>query len=237
MLPMPSTVSNSARVHHVSSFTELVGTPLTDGVNALCWPRSLPGDFGEIARLLAREEEGIHVLDEEELLALPASAAGRLALDTMLADFRLLRDRRLDPVLNFINGSARDDEDAIVATDVFSWHADRAPVPVDTYLCTYFGASSEGLRNEDATRRVDDPATRAALLELYGGGDDDGFREFLAEHSFDLHYAAAPGARPFSFGLFNLWRIALAYPGNPVPPCIHRAPATRPGEVRLLLIS
>lgn len=234
MLPLPLDYS---RIRQVQSFAELVGTPLSNGVNALCWPRTLPGDFGEVAAHLAREEEDIHPLDEEELLALPVSAGGRLAIDAMLADFRLLRDRQLDPVLNYINGSARDEDHAIVATDVFSWHADRAPVPLDTYLCTYFGPCSEGLRNEDASRRVDDPATRAELLRLYGGADDDGFRDFLAEHSYDLHYAATPGAQPFSFGLFNLWRIALAYPGNPVPPCIHRAPVPQPGEVRLLLIS
>lgn len=233
MLSIPA----SPRIRHVSGFAELVDTPLTRGVNALCWPRALPGDFGEVAAMLGRSEEGIHALDDEQLLALPVSAAGRLAIEAMLTDFRLLRDRQLDPVLNYINGSERDDEDAIVATDVFSWHADRAPVPLDTYLCTYFGPTSEGLRNEDAARRVDDPATRAELLKRYGGADDDGFREFLADHSYDLHYAAAPGAQPFSFGHFNLWRIALVYPGNPVAPCIHRAPVTRPGETRLLLIS
>lgn len=225
------------RIRTVSSFAELVDTPLSTGVNALCWPRALPGDFAEVAARLTRDEEGIHALDEAELLALPVSAAGRTAIDAMLADFRMLRDRQLDPLLNYLNGGERDDPHAIVATDVFSWHADRAPVPADTYLCTYFGPTSEGLRNEDAQRRVDDPATRAALLEAYGGADDAGFREFLSDHCYDLHYAAAPGAQPFSFGHFNLWRIALAYPGNPVPPCIHRAPATAPGEARLLLIS
>ena len=33
------------------------------------------------------------------------------------------------------------------------------------------------------------PETRAALLELYGGADDDGFRDFLKEEHYDLHYA------------------------------------------------
>ena len=45
-------------------------------------------------------------------------------------------------------------------------------------------------------------------------------------------------AEPFSFGLGNLWRIAVEYPDSPVPPCVHRAPATIPGRPpRLLLIS
>ena len=80
--------------------------------------------------------------------------------------------------------------------------------------------------------------TRRALLELYGGPDDATFRDFLNEHCYDLHYSPTPEAQPFSFGLGNLWRIALDYPGSPVPPCIHRAPETRPGDpLRLLLIS
>ena len=55
---------------------------------------------------------------------------------------------------------------------------------------------------------------------------------------YDLHYAPLPGARPFSFSLSNLWRIAIDHPGCPVLPCVHRAPLTLPGmEARLLLIS
>jgi hypothetical protein len=46
------------------------------------------------------------------------------------------------------------------------------------------------------------------------------------------------GAQPFSFGLGHVWRIACEHPGSPVPPCIHRAPETAPGQPpRLLLIS
>ena len=36
------------RIKMVNSFRELVTTPFADGVNALCWPRALPGDFGEV---------------------------------------------------------------------------------------------------------------------------------------------------------------------------------------------
>jgi hypothetical protein len=108
----------------------------------------------------------------------------------------------------------------------------------DTWLCTYVGAPSEGLRHEEAERRVDLPATRAELLRCFGGPDGDDFREFLSDRCYDLHYAPAPHARPFSFGVGNLWRIAVEYPGSPVPPCIHRAPETIPGHPpRLLLIS
>jgi len=230
--------SPSPRVRLVSSFTDLATTPFADGVNALCWSRTLPGDFGEVvSRLPAGETEGILTLDEARLLALPLSPAGRIAVDAMLADLARLRDRDLDPVLNCIHGYPRDENPGPLSTDVFSFHADSATVPADTWLCTYHGAPSEGLANEHARRRIDIPETRAALLAEYGGANDDGFRDFLHEHCYDLHYAPTPDARPYSFGLFNLWRIAVDHPGSPVPPCVHRAPATIPGEPRLLLIS
>lgn len=224
------------RIRRVRSFEELVATPFADGVNALCWERALPGDFGEIVDRLAATE-GITSLDEDSLATLPVSAAGKVAIEILGTDLRLLRDHGLSPSLDLIRGYARDEEAAVVRTDVYSFHADSAPAPADTYLCTYHGPTSEGVRNEEAQRCVDLPATRAALLELYGGPDDDSFRAFLAEHSYDLHYAPAAGAEPFSFGLGNFWRIAIEYPGCPVPPCIHRAPDTAPGQSRLLLIS
>jgi hypothetical protein len=227
------------RTRVVQGFHELVTTPFAGGVNALCWPRELAGDFGEVvARLSAGEAEAITTLDEARLRALSVSPVGRVAVDYMLADLRRLRETGRDPALNCIHGYPRDEEAGPVATDVFSFHADSAPVEADTWLCTYFGPPSEGLRNDEARRRVDVPATRAELLQRYGGKDDAGFREYLAENCYDLHYAPTPAARPFSFGLGHLWRIAVDWPGSPVPPCIHRAPATRPGDPpRLLLIS
>lgn len=225
------------RVQRVGSFEELATTPFAGAVNALCWERALAGDFGEVVQQLGATE-GIATLDVARLRALQLSAAGRLAVDVLLADLRLLRDRDLDPVLNCIRNYPRDEEAGVVITDVYSFHADSAPVRADTWLCTYHGAASEGLPNEDAQRRVDIPATRAALLERYGGQDDDGFRAYLAENCYDLHYAPNPDARPYCFGVGHLWRIAVEYPGSPVPPCIHRAPENRPGDPpRLLLIS
>ena len=225
------------RIKVVGSFNELVTTVFADGVNALCWPRSLPGDFAEVVARLG-VGEGIVTLDDTRLASLPVSAAGRAAIDVLLEDQRRLREHARDPVLNCIHGYPRDEEPGPVRTDVFSFHADSAPVEADTWLCTYHGAASEGLRHEEARRRVDIPETRAELLRLFGGEDDDDFREFLREHCYDLHYAPIPEARPFSFGVGNLWRIAVDWPGSPVPPCIHRAPETLPGESpRLLLIS
>jgi hypothetical protein len=144
----------------------------------------------------------------------------------------------MSPVLNCIYRYPRDEEGGAVPTDVYSFHADSATVETDTYLCSYTGAPSEGLRNEDAQRYVDLPEIRAELLKHFGGEDNAEFLEYLSESCYDLHYAPVAGARPFSFGLGNLWRIAVSYPGSPVPPCVHRAPETAPGQgPRLLLIS
>jgi len=225
------------RIKVVNSFHELVTTPFAGGVNALCWPRTLPGDFGEVVEVL-RAGEGITALDDARLQSLPVSAAGRVAVGILLEDQRLLRDHDRDPVLNCINGYPRDEDPGPVPTDVFSFHADSAPVEADTWLCTYHGPASEGLRNDEALRRVDVPETRAELLRLFGGQDDDDFREYLNENCYDLHYAPVPPARSFSFGIGNLWRLAVDWPGSLVPPCIHRAPETLPGQPpRLLLIS
>jgi hypothetical protein len=225
------------RIQRVNSFQELVATPFANGVNALCWQRPLPGDFNEIVKLLGAGED-ILILDDDRLLSLPVSAAGRVAVEILLADQRLLREQALDPVLNCIHGYPRDETPGPVPTDVFSFHVDSAPVAADTYLCTYHGPPSEGLRNEEAQRKVDLPALRAELLRRFGGEDDAVFREYLTENCYDLHYAPVPLARPFSFGRGNLWRIATEWPGSPVPPCVHRAPETLPGQPpRLLLIS
>jgi hypothetical protein len=233
---MPFTLpSDYPCIRQVNSFQELVATRLADGINALCWKRQLEGDFGEVVEQLGAGE-GMATVDEARLSSLSVSRAGRVAIANLLADQRLLREHSLDPALNCIHGYPRDEHPGPVATDVFSFHADSATVETDTWLCTYHGQPSEGLRNDEACRRVDVPATRAELLEEFGGEDDEAFRAYLSDHCYDLHYAPSPMARPFGFGLGNLWRIAVAWPGCPVPPCIHRAPATCPGEPRLLLI-
>lgn len=225
------------RIKKAHSFEELVSLPFEGGVNAACWTRTLPGDFAEVARLLA-SGPGIATIGDEQLRGLEVGDAGRIAIEVLLEDQRLLRERDLAPVLDCINGYARETGDGPIATDVYSFHADSATEQMDTYLCTYLGPSSEGLRNEDAVRKVDMPEIRAQLLGVYGGADDAGFEGFLNENCFDLHYAPVASAHPYSFGLYNLWRIGVEYPGSPVPPCIHRAPETRLGDPpRLLLLS
>ena len=223
-------------IKRVSSFQELVSTPFANGVNALCWERALLGDFSEVVQHLGVSEE-VTPIDEARLRALPVSAAGRVAIDLLVEDQRLLREHGVAPILNCFFGYPRDENPDVVPTNVYSFHADSAPVETDTYLCTYHGAPSEGLRNEEAQRRIDHLETRAKLLEHFGGADNEAFRDSLKENCYDLHYAAVPHAQPFCFGLGNLWRIAVDFPGSPVPPCIHRAPENRPDQTpRLLLI-
>lgn len=225
------------RIRLVGSFEELASAPLSDGLNALCWERSLPGNFEEVVAVLG-DGSGIVAVDEARLTGLPVSAAGRTAIGVLLEDLRLLRDRGLAPELNCIHGYPRDEGPGPVHTDVFSFHVDRAPFETDTWLCTYHGPASEGLRNDQARRRVDLPEVRARLLERFGGGEGPGFEEYLETQNWDLHYSPANGARPFSFGVGHLWRIATEWPGSPVPACIHRAPDALPdGPPRLLLIS
>ena len=225
------------RIRQVDNFQELLSTPFRNGINAMYWPRKLPGDFAEVIRHLSLDDE-LTSLEEDQLLALPVSRAGQAAISVLIEDLKLLRELDLDPVLNAIQTYPRDTDPGPVPVDVYSFHADSAPVEAETWLCTYLGAPSEGLRNDQARRRVDVPEIRAELLKTFGGEDDESFLDYLTEHCYDLHYAPLPRARPFSFGVGNLWRIAVDYPGSPVPPCIHRAPATLPNEgPRLLLIS
>ncbi len=234
----PQVVSaDYGRIKMVTSFEELLSTPFEGNLNALCWKRTLPGDFGEVVANLG-VGSGITTIEEDRLKELSLSNEGKLARNILLADQELLRTQELSPVLDCVNGYHHDLEARPVPTHVQSFHADSATVVADTYLCTYYGLSSEGVFNEEAIRRVDIPETRALLLEQYGGLDDDGFLEYLNDNYYDLHYVPLPEARPYSFGVGNLWRIAIEYPDCAVPPCIHRAPATLPGQnPRLLLIS
>jgi hypothetical protein len=229
--------AGDSRIQRVGSFEELLATPFEDGINAICWERTLAGDFEEIVERLA-PREGIQPVDVTDLRALELSAAGCRARDVLIADLELLRGAGLAPSLDCILAYPRDEDPGGLSTDVYSFHADSATAPADTYLCSYTESASEGLRNEEALQRIHIPETRAALLQRFGGQDNAEFCEYLAENCYDLHYLPVPGAQPFSFGLGNLWRIAVDYPGSPVPPCIHRAPITRPGRPpRLLLIS
>lgn len=219
---------------NVTNFHDLVSTPFTGEFNAICWPRHPPGDFGEIVAKLA-SPENITVIEEDDLRALRLTESGHLAREMLLTDMEALRTHGASPTLNIIKNYDRDDAYPFFPTDVYSFHVDRSPVPTDTYLCTYFGESSDILPNAQAIKKVLVPEIRAELKKLYHGAED-GFDSFLSEHFFDLHYQAAPDAHPITLGLGNLWRLAVDHPDSRVPPCIHRAPEEKPGQSRLLLI-
>ena len=97
------------RIKVVKSFHDLLTTPFADGINALCWPRTLPGDFGEVVAHLSAGE-GITTLDDAFLEHLPVNAADRVAIQILLEDQRLLRAQGLSPELNCIHSYPRDEE-------------------------------------------------------------------------------------------------------------------------------
>lgn len=223
-----------ASVQVVSTFEGLLA-PFSTSINARCFERSLPGDFEGLARVFAPRAEA-----EGGLLVLTAAMLREvrgldpLAVATLTDDLARLEALGRAPQLNVVLRYPRDPSGLAFPVDVYSFHADRAPVEADTFLCTYAGAASEGLEFADAERLVDDPALRAALRQHFGRAE--GFDEFLERESFDLHFRPRAGAAPFTFGPGHLWRIAVSSPGSAYPPCIHRAPEEL-GTPRLMLIA
>ncbi|MDX1350558.1 MAG: hypothetical protein R3279_09935 [Putridiphycobacter sp.] len=222
------------QVRCVQSFHELVSTPLHGDKNAICWSRQLVGDFSEIINKVAFEGN-MTTLDEESLMALSLSKQGTLAREILIHDLNLLKSIGAAPVLNIIKSYDRDDSTSFFPTDVYSFHVDQAPVPVDTFLCTYYGNASEILPNEQGIQKILVPEIRSQLKEIYGGSEY-GFESFLSDYFYDLHYQAKSDAQPFSLGKGHLWKIATAYPNSAVMPCIHRAPIEGENQKRLLII-
>ena len=234
-IPLPFDLTAFPSVGIVGSFDELVSTPFSVKVNALCWPRQLSGDFADIERNLP-EIDGITTLDEEDLLGLKLSSSGKIARDQLINDQRLLTGQGLQPSLDLVPSDPPNLDQGPVRTDVGDWHVDSATIEADTYLCSYFGAATEGVLNADVTCQTEIPATREILRQIYGGEDDPEFTIYLTEKFYDLHYALQPEARIFSFGTGHLWRIATKYPGSPALPSVHRAPTTTADQPRRLLL-
>ena len=222
------------QIHCVTSFHELVSTPFKGEMNAICWDRKLQGDFAEIVNKFELKEN-IRVLDEEDLVELQLSEQGQLAREILLNDFELLKTHGASPVLNLIKHYERDATYPFFPTDVYSFHVDRSPVPTDTFLCTYYGESSEILPNSQAEQKILVPEIREELKKLYHGADE-GFESFLTDRFFDLHYQAKPDSSPIGLGQGKLWRLAVDHPESLVLPCIHRAPEEKNGQIRLLMI-
>ena len=218
----------------VNSFHELMNTTFAGEVNALCWKRNLLGNFEELIQKSILTEN-ITTLEPEDLLALQLSEQGNLARQTILHDWELLSAHGAQPTLNIIKQYDEDDTPAVISTDVYSFHADRSPVPTSTFLCTYYGAPSELIPNAQAQQKIHIPEIREALKKEYQGSEET-FEDYLREQFYDLHYQPKPDATIISLGVGNLWRLAVEHPGSAVLPCIHRAPKEKKGEYRLLLI-
>ena len=221
------------QILYVKSFHDLVSTPFHGEINAICWSRKLIGDFSEIANKIELNGN-MATLDVDELFELQLSEQGQLAREFLLNDLRVLKAQGASPTLNLIKCYERDDTYPFFPTDVYSFHVDRSPIPIDTFLCTYYGVPSEILPNSQAIQKVLVPEIRDELKKIYHGADE-GFESFLSEHFFDLHYLPKPEAQPISLGLGHLWRLAVDHPESRVLPCLHRAP-NETGQKRLLMI-
>jgi hypothetical protein len=220
-------------IQFVSNFQDLTSLPFLGETNAMCWNRSLVGDFSEIVDQIELND-AMKVIELEELRALQLSEQGQLAVEILLNDYKLLADYGASPVLNIIKSYEEDPSNPFFPTDVYSFHVDRSPIPTDTFLCTYLGESSEILPNSNAIQKVLVPEIIAELKVTYQVKDKD-FEDFIKEHFFDLHYQAITNFQPIKLGNGHIWKLAIDHPELKVPPCIHRAPKEK-GKKRLLLI-
>lgn len=231
---MNTTFSNSKQIGIVTSFSELIQTDFEGTRNALCWYRNLEGDFKELVSKL-QLKENITEVTTKDLLSLKLSPQGNCAREIILKDLQELTDFGAAPVLNLLQCYERDTDFDFITTDVYSFHVDRSPIATDTFLCTYHGAASDLIANEEAQQKILVPEIRAQLKDLHDGTETE-FEDFLKENYFDLHYQAQPNTTPINLGVGHLWRLAVDHPTQKVPPCIHRAPIEKDGEHRLLLI-
>lgn len=220
------------QIRCIENFQDLVSTPFSGKMNAVCWTRDLVGDFSEI---VSRLESGqpLAEVNLDALRGLQLTEQGQLARDLLLMDFQLLKAHGASPTLNLIKHYERDD--FFFPTDVYSFHVDRSPIPTDTFLCTYHGAASELVANSQAEQKVLIPEIRVELKKIYDG-PTDGFESFLSEYFFDLHYRAKHDDQIINLGQGHLWRLAVDHPESNCEPCVHRAPEEKDGETRLLLI-
>lgn len=222
------------QVQLVNSFVELVATQYKGIINANCWERTLIGDFHEIIKQLETDEQIVNV-EIDDLIELQLSERGKLAREILLNDFKLLSDYGASPNLNIIKSYDRDSDNPLFPTDVYSFHVDRSPIPTDTFLCTYFGDSSEIIPNSQAIQKILIPEIRQEIKERFQVSDEN-FESFVIENFYDLHYELLPNAQPITLENGHLWRLAIDHPQLQVPPCIHRAPLENNGQIRLLMI-
>lgn len=224
----------SNQFKYVRNFKSLIDTHYEDKVNAICWKRNLLGDFSEIVSKIELDKN-IKEISIAELNALSLSDEGHQARKTILNDLKVLKNHGAEPTLNLIKNYERDLAFPFFPTDVYSFHVDRSPIPTHTFLCTYFGESSEIIGNSQALQKIKIPEIRHELQKQFKISDRE-FEAFSIEYFFDLHYQANSVCKPHSLGIGNLWKLAVDHPESVVEPCIHRAPTEQTGQMRLLLI-
>ena len=208
--------SDNNQVRVVTTFSELVNTTFQGEINAICWNRDLLGDFKEIVSKLELKEN-ITEVSTEDLLALQLSEKGILARDIILSDIQLLTDFGASPSLNLLKHYERDQDLDFISTDVYSYHVDRSPIETDTFLCTYHGAASDIISNDQVEQKILIPEIREQLKALHDGPETE-FETFLQEYFFDLHYQPKPNSEPVNLGSGHLWRLAVDHPTQQVLP-------------------
>ncbi|RFC53476.1 hypothetical protein DXU93_13340 [Brumimicrobium aurantiacum] len=222
------------QIQYVKNFEDFFKTPFKGKINAIGWQRTLEGDFQEIIDKVD-SSESIVELKLSVLKNLKLSKKGDLARKHLISDFIFLENNGADPIINVIKEYDRDDVFPFFPTDVYSFHVDRSPIPGATILCTYYGAASEIVANEDVQQKINIPKYREALKELHTD-ENQAFEIFLEENFFDLHYEMKKNVQPKKLQVGELWKLAIDHPNSPTLPSIHRAPKENKGQPRLLLI-
>jgi len=227
-------IYSSDQIQIVNSFEELISKPFQGKVNAIGWIRQSDANFKEIVDQLKLFED-ITEITIEDLNALNLSSHGINARNIIIQDFNDFSNTGHSPSLNLLKKYPTDNEFDFISTDVYSFHVDRSPEPTDTILCTYYGASSDIIANENAIKKIEIPEVREKLFQLY---DDISitFEEFLVDNYFDMHYECLSKEEIINLGNVHIWRLAVDHPYLEVRPSIHRAPRENPNELRLLLI-
>jgi len=179
---MKNKIKSTGQIEYVNCFEELISTSFNGDVNAICWDRELVGDFSEIINKIALNENIVE-LSREDLIELELTEKGSLARQILLSDLELLTEYGASPVLNIIKYYESDDSYPFFPTDVYSFHVDRSPIATDTFLCTYYGQTSDIIPNTEATQKIHIPEIRHELKKLSQIEEED-FETFLSDKFF-----------------------------------------------------